>query len=668
MRTLWRINRLRTMGPRELLYRMQRAGQLCLEQVLPLPNAPLPRGRPGKAWLETLPRDLDSAPFIAAGDRVLKGRYDVFALRGAELGFPPDWNRDPKSGTTVQLAFGKTLDYRDEARVGDIKYLWEINRHLELVTLAQAYHLSGESRFAEGVQHALESWFDQCPYPLGPNWTSALEHAIRLANWSIAWHLVGSEDSVLFAGRVGAAFRSRWLTGIYRHCRFIAGHLSRFSSANNHLLGEYMGLFIGATTWPMWPESSRWLTLACRGLENETQRQIGSDGVGREQAFWYLHAVADMMLLCGLYGRSNGTEFSTRYWKRLEAMLEFISAIMDYSGRVPMVGDSDDAVIVRWVPMTAESGDQGFDVYRSLLATGGVLFERPDFCVKARDFDIKSRWLLGDNAGDRFKVLAENLMTPPTKREFREGGYWLLGDKFGTEREVHILADAGPLGYLSIAAHGHADALAFTLAVSGQEILVDSGTYAYHTEKRWRDYFRGTSAHNTLTVDGVDQSVPGGSFLWLRKAQSRCLKFESTPNQDVWEAEHSGYQRLSDPVIHQRQLVLDKLRRVLSVNDSLECKERHVIALHWHFSEACDVQLHNGLAIVQCGKIRVRITLPAEGGRTDLVRGAENPPLGWLSRQLDKKLPIFCLRWTAEIQGPVRLTTDIKIEQEGDGA
>src|ERR1700754_4950041 len=51
--------------------------------------------------------------------------------------------------------------------------------------------------------------------------------------------------------------------------------------------------------------------------------------------------------------------------------------------------------------------------------------------------------------------------------------------------------DVGPLGYLSIAAHGHADALAVTLATDGHDLIVDPGTASYYGTSRWRDAHRG---------------------------------------------------------------------------------------------------------------------------------------------------------------------------------
>ena len=127
---------------------------------------------------------------MVAADRIADGWLDVFALKDVDLGTPPRWNRDPKTGIEAPLAFGKLLDYRDPDLVGDIKYLWEPNRHLHLVTLAQAWSMTGEAKYAEALREQLESWFIACPHPMGANWASSLEAGIRLANWSLAWQLL----------------------------------------------------------------------------------------------------------------------------------------------------------------------------------------------------------------------------------------------------------------------------------------------------------------------------------------------------------------------------------------------------------------------------------------------------------------------------------------------
>ena len=652
----WKLNRLKAMGPAEVCWRVRQAVAAAFERrgFGLADDVSAGKGTGGSAWVSPLPEGFDATPYIAAADRLLAGRWDVFSLRDCALGFPPRWNRDPKTGVEAPLAFGKDIDYRNERTVGDIKYLWELNRHLELVTLAQAWHLTRAPRFAEGAHRLLTSWLEQCPYPLGPNWTSSLELGVRLVNWTCAWHLFGGEASSLFAAEGGQALKQRWLAAIYQHCYFISGHLSRHSSANNHLFGELMGLFVGSMTWPLWPESADWRARARDELEAEAIKQNGADGANREQAFWYHHEVADMMLLCLLFGRVNGISFSGQFAKRLESMLEFIVAVMDAGGHVPMIGDADDAVMVRF------SREPAFCPYRSLLATGAVLFGRGDFKVKAGRFDEKSRWLLGDAASERFRALPVTAVEL-ARRTFSEGGYYVLGQDFGMPCEVKAVVDAGSLGYLSIAAHGHADALAFTLSAGGNEVLVDPGTYAYHGQKRWRDYFRGTSAHNTLRVDGEEQSVPGGNFQWLSHARARCEHFESGVERDVFEGMHDGYLRLNDPVRHRRRIEFNKRDMRIEVRDSLECSEEHSVEIHWHLAESCAARVSGHAVEVGCANLRIRIECPSELNAPEVVVGRDDPPLGWISRRLGEKKPSASIACTGRISGATSLVTVVTI-------
>jgi hypothetical protein len=653
MSLLWKLNRLERMGPREIAYRCAQFARARLEAVgFGLAKVPQIQGVPGKAWLDELPSSIDPLVIRQAAEKILSGNFDVFALKSATLGFPPPWNRDPRTGRVAPLTFGKTLDYRDERIVGDIKYLWEPSRHLELVTLAQAWRLTREERFLAGCRSLLDSWMAQCPYPLGVHWTSSLEHGVRLVNWVFAWHLLGGEQSELFRDADGRAFRLRWLQCVYRHCHFIASHFSRFSSANNHLLGEYMGLLVANLTWPYWPEHTRWLSIAHRGFEREALLQNGRDGVNREQALWYHHEVADMMLLCGLLARANGKDFSAAYWQRLEAMLDFIASVMDAGGNVPAIGDSDDAVMVRLDP------SRQFDPYRSLLATGAVLFDRGDFKAKVRTFDAKSRWLLGERGAERFAALAA---TPrPPRRAFEEGGYYVLGSDFDTPSEVRIVADAAPLGYLSIAAHGHADALSFTLSAGGEPLLIDPGTYAYHTQQRWRDYFRGTSAHNTVRIDGVDQSVSGGKFMWTFHATAKCERFDTQGAADLWQGSHAGYSRLSDPVKVTRELEYRRSERRLIVRDIIECRAEHVVEQFWHCAPGCHTRLVDGMLEVTGQGATIRLTLP-RGYEAATVRGSQAPLLGWYSPRFDEKEPCDTLRVWGRVSGTTTIETIMDI-------
>ncbi len=656
-RVLWRLNRLRCMTHAEIRHRALRAMEMQAERWGLLGSAIVPPPdltQESRRWIHATAR-VDVAPYLAAAERIAAGRFDVFALQDAALGSPPRWNCDPKTRVEAPLSFGKLLDCRDPRRVGDIRYLWELNRHLHIVTLAQAYALSGDARYFGVIRRHLESWFDECAYGRGPNWSSALELGIRLINWSVAWQLLGGASSPLFQDGQGARFRRQWLDAVFQHAQFVHGHFSLYSSANNHLIGEAAGLFVAALTWPYWPRTRAWLAEAKAILEREALLQNAPDGVNREQAVSYQQFELDLLLLALFAGRANGKKFSTAFESRIEAMIEYFASIMDAGGNVPAFGDSDDGFVVR----LAQGGE--FCRYRSLLATAAILFRRGDFKAKAGGLDDKTRWLLGESADSAFRQIDGAGAQSPIRRAFPIGGYFVLGCDFESENEIRLVADAGPLGYQAIAAHGHADALAFTLSVGGKEFFIDPGTYTFHTQGAWRQYFRGTAAHNTVRVDGVDQSQSGGKFMWLRKAGAGCSLWRPSAERDIFEGWHDGYMRLANPVMHRRRITFDKLARRIVIEDTLQMATMHEIELFFHCSEQCHVNPVPGGYRISHAATTLLLKLPdVEGAASkDVHYGSIAPILGWASRRFDDKQPAPTIAWKARLARETVLRSEI---------
>ncbi len=643
----WYLNRLRQMSVPELGYRARRLAQTRVRYLrgdaLADPPASLGTGPDASAVPSLTPR-----PYVQAVDTLLAGRWLLFG-RELLLGFPPRWNRNPATGEQAPDGYGPMLDYRDQRLVGDIKYLWEPNRHLELVTLAQAWRLTGNALYSRGIALLLKSWFTQCPYPSGPNWCSALEVAIRLINWAVAWQILGGARSPIL--RVsGSTLRREWLKMIYGHARFVREHLSRHSSANNHLIGELSGLVVAADTWQGWGELEQWGALAREELVEQTLRQNYPDGVNREQATAYHRFVLEFLLVVVASGHRAGRPQSAELLARMEAMCDFLAAITDAGGHVSMIGDADDGRVLRLDPRPTA------DPNRTLLTSAAALFDRADWVPRsALGDDTELRWLLSQSVGD---LPAKHCLKRPRPRVFPEGGYYLLGTEFDTDNEIRLLADAGPLGYLSIAAHGHADALAFTLSAGGREILVDPGTYAYHSKREWRDYFRGTRAHNTVAIDGLDQSVSGGPFLWTEHAEAHCSRWLSDDELDDFEGWHTGYRRLSDPVTHWRRIRLFKRQRQVLIDDRIECRGDHLAERSWHFAEQCQVSVQGPAIIADNGCYRVRL-LPKEAVTVSVARGQCEPPGGWVSRTYDQKTPSVTVRWACRVRGTTQLQTVI---------
>jgi len=579
-------------------------------------------------------------------DRIAAGRVRVFDQEDCGLGDPIDWNRDPKHGLAAPLRYAPTIDYRDFRVTGDAKFVWEPNRHQHLVVLGRAYRASGQVRYAEAALRQWEQWLEQCPFGMGMNWRSPLEFGVRLINW--VWAL----DLLRPSGLIQPEFYRRLLEAVYLQVWEIARKYSRGSSANNHRIGEAAGVFIACCYFQELRDTQRWRERAREILSEEILRQTYADGGTREQALGYHVFALQFFVLAGLAARAIGREFPAGYWERLRRMFAFLATFCE-AGPPPMFGDYDDGYVL-------DVDGEPLDV-RPWLAVGAVLFAESWWRLLAGGAPESVEWLpLRDAAAawQRMSVGPRRLTT----QALPDSGYYLLQHgAVGALDAVSVAFDCGELGYGALAAHGHADALSFTLRAFGGDVLVDPGTYDYFTHPRWREYFRSTRAHNTIVVDGVDQSEMLGPFLWGRRAHARCLAFE--PNADGGRVcgEHDGYRRLPDPVLHRRALVLAGPRRELCIEDELIARGEHLYELHLHLAETCRVTARQGNGFeIDAGTGRLTLEL-AEGLSVETLAGSVHPIGGWVSRGYHCKAPGVTLVGKIRHRGMLRLRTRIRV-------
>ncbi len=593
--------------------------------------------------------DVAYSRLLAQADQIAAGRLSFFDQESCDLGQPIDWNRDHGSGRRAPRSFAAAIDYRDFELVGDAKFVWEPNRHHQLVVLARAYRASGDERYVAALLEQLTGWLEQCPFGTGMNWRSPLELAVRLINW--VWAL----DLIRPRGRVDGTLRARLLNAVYLHLWEITRKYSRGSSANNHRIGEAAGVFIAASYFGGLPGARRWAAEAREILGAEIETQSFPDGGSREQALGYQTFVMQFFTLAGIVGQRTGTEFSAAYWHRLEQMFEFAAALLEGGEPAPLFGDYDDGYVL---DLGRTEGD-----LRAWLPVAAVLLGRGDFKALAGDFSECGRWLLGPAGAARYSRLPVEDPHPPLRsRAFRDSGYYLLQcGRPADPGRISVLLDCGDLGYGPLAAHGHADALSFVLRAFGTDILVDPGTYDYFTYPAWRSYFRSTRAHNTLEIDGLDQSVMTGPFMWGARARAKCLLWEPGDNGGEVLGEHDGYARLPGPVIHRRRLELDGARRVLTIEDEIQTGARHAVAVCFHFAEHCLVK--------QAGPQRVEV-LVTGGGVTleldprldlNLSCGTELPLGGWVSRGYHRKEPATSVVGRCVTEGNLRLVSRVEI-------
>jgi hypothetical protein len=618
----WKLRRLRAMSAREVATRLVRAVR---ERVSPLPkeppeatwrrhyaqHAPLPTLQRIADTLAPRPQTVSSAErerLLQEADALRRGAWTLFGYP-VQLDDPPCWRRNYLLGKDWTDAPAKAIDYRRIDLAGGVKYVWELSRGQPILRLAQGYALTGEAGYAETCRRWLLDWIARNPRGWGIHWTSALEHAIRVFAWGYAL--------VLIADRLSDAEAQTMLGALIQHGEFIERHLSPGSSANNHLIGEAAALAFLGRVLPDGALAARWRRVGYATLEREALRQFYPDGVNAEQAFGYLPFVWEFYLHAY---RLQPMPDAVR--ERLAKSIEFVRNVMDASGYVPQVGDEDDGTVV---PLWSAAADRYRSVGRALAQVLGC--EPPPAYSDADD--ALAQWLTGETppAGSR---LIESRLYP-------DGGYAVLHSA-----RWQVLFDAGPLGLGSLAAHGHADALAIWASLDGKPLLIDAGTYAYHEDPAWRDHFRSTPAHNTLTLDGKNQSEIQGSFLWGRKARSRFVAHDLRAG---WvEGETEAY--LPDTITRRVQLTGD----ALTVRDRVGRDATGSVQWYWHFHPDWQVeQAGEGVWRITDGTRVCALRLSQLSGYTArLYRADETTKLGWYSPRFGHKVPCTTLRVEAK--------------------
>ncbi|MCP5179106.1 MAG: alginate lyase family protein [Pseudomonadales bacterium] len=638
----WYYHRLRRMDLSEILWRIGGASRELID-LARIPTGLFPKTHPAVAWAALEPgfsvrpavHRLPEARLTelrAAADRVLENRLSFFQHADLHLGDDIDWHRDWNQGLAAPTAPCPLVDYRVASVSGDCKEVWEPSRHHQLVVLARAWFQTRDAKYGDGAVRVWESWLDANPFGHGMNWKNPLELGVRLVNW--VWALDLLRDYPMR--------ESSWArihVALAQHVWDLGRKFSRGSSANNHLVGEAAGVFVATSYLPMLPDSARLRALTREILCREILSQFHCDGGTQEQALGYQFFSIQFFTVCALVGERTGEPMPPDYLDRLQRACAYLATFGEGGNELPFYGDKDDGYVLNL-------GDHSHDV-RWVSAVSRVMFgdARVATCETAYWlFDVP----LETQAGHEDT-------TPGALRShaWPESGHYLLQCGEGANRiSVHV--DCAPLGYGSIAAHGHADALAFDIRLGGLAMLVDPGTFDYFTQPDWRDAFRRTLNHNTACIDDEDQSEMLGAFLWGRRTTATPLCWQDDEAVTFFRGAHDGYAVLVDPVSVERSYCLDKARRVLEVEDDVRGQAPHRYAAAFHFHPDCAVTVIDGVVeVTRCGR-SLSLRLP-EGVDVAMFRGDEKQRLGWFSAGYHHKQPATTVVVRTTFEGACKL-------------
>jgi hypothetical protein len=572
------------------------------------------------------------------------------ALRQALENYEPiDWHLDFRSG----YRWDPACWYMD-VPVGkfpgvDIKVPWELSRFQHLPRLAWAYS-NGRASDKEALECLLQmmDWIVANPYRFGCNWRIAMEVGIRVANWLLTLDFL--RDCPLLTD----AFLVQVAKSLFQHGQYIIDHLeyNEVVGGNNHYVANIVGLiFIGACC-PWIKHSDGWLAFGLQELVGEMWKQVRVDGGHFEGSTHYHRLVAEMFLYGTIRGlrlpserfgalseidagelprlRKNGERgydekneliFPAWYWERLRAMARWTKILTKPDGLVPQFGDNDNGrflALTPLAPIRVTGCPHSFSDHRSMVALAGVFLDQEDLLIGTEDF-----------IAEAFLFVGENSIPLDLEQGNEQSGDFLLLKK----SQIAVYQEPGI--FLAVCCrpteHGHChnDLFSFDLQIFGWDVVIDPGSYCYTADPLWRNHFRSTGVHNTLSVPGQEQNPFGEKDIIaiLNRAQPQILRCM----EGMLEVVHNGFGQS-----HWRTFEIGK--RCLQIADKYRGES-------WcHLNLAPDVfwkgDAEGGMLIGKKGEVSVKLNgfehireeegfhSPAYGSRLpnrtlDLYRGTE---------------------------------------------
>lgn len=515
---------------------------------------------------------------------------------------------------------------------GNLDWTWDLNRHAYFETLGRAYWYTGDERYAQKFGELLLDWLAKNPVSINqPNWASVFEVAFRINAWLWAFYYFRS------AAAFDPAACQALLQGLLAHGRYLDAYLE-LHAQNNHLLLEAKALAMLGVLFPEFKLAVRWRERGLRVLYQQIGAQVYPDGVHGEQATHYHRVISGELLELLVLLENNCISVPMEIKETFGRMVEFELWITKPNGQIPLLGDSalEDTYL------------------RFSAATGGPAFlGRPELKSIAPPLDEASVWLLGHQ---RAKPYLDQ-PTPPgglNSRAFPEGGYFVMrhGQNTGS---AYLVFDCGPFGYKPVPSHGHADALSFELYAHGQTLVVDSGIYSTQLGRDWRNFFRGSRAHNTVVVDDQDQSTLVDIWRVYHPAQATLHQWLSSDYFDFVDGSHDGYERLAEPITHRRQIFFAKPEYWVVI-DSLMGQSKHCFDFYFHLPPdlATRLEPNSGLLCAGNGDGAGLIIAPLTSNKLEasLITGATEPIQGWVSFFSGEKQPAPTLRYRQQAIAP----------------
>jgi hypothetical protein len=570
-----------------------------------------------------MPPAEQQAAALEAAHRIREGQIEIFGA--CQVDFEPQKGGD-----------GHWTRCEGQPPAGDVKWIWEPGRFGWAVTLARAYAFSGDESLAQTFWQHTWAFLDANPPNTGRHWQSAQEVALRLMT------LIFCDRVFASAATSTPANRRRLLQAIAEHAgRIPATLIYARAQNNNHLLSEAAGLFAAGVYLPGHPRAESWREKGWAWLNRGLQGQIHENGTYVQHSANYHRLMLQVAVYADHLRRlSGGRDWPAVTRQRLAAATRWLWALTDpRTGRVPNLGANDGAYIF---PLTSRP----FEDFRPVLDAAARAFLNQDLFDQPALSEMAEWW---------------GLTAPRTAdgRQPQAQGMYRLSANPGRAFLRTAQFDDRP---------SHADQLHADLWWRGVNVALDPGTFQYNATPPWDNALATARVHNTLTLNGRDQMLRAGRFLWLDWAQAEVLSHEVDQQGRLARltAEHDGYRDIG--ARHQRTIaarpdgwqITDRVLPWGSAQDGLFHAKLTWLLPDWNWTRENPHTLRlTGPAFSFTLKIAGAEAFSLfRCGERLLGEAPSDPTWGWYSPTYGVKIPALMISASARRKLPLQMVTD----------
>ena len=495
---------------------------------------------------------------------------------------PIDWQADIRSG----YRWRSDIWYRDLAIApapgADVKLPWELSRGQHLPQLARAFALGIRREECQSeFRNVVLDFIATNPPRFGVNWTCAMDVAIRVVNWLVAYDLFRAAGADF-----DPEFRSILTVSVRDHARYIAGHLEwNDGIRGNHYLSDLVGLIACGCYLPADPETRTWCETGLSALIRETEVQFHDDG-GNFEASTPYHRLSAELVVYGTafalahFRQEHGAEgdwqnmFGDAFRCKLRRAAEFMADMVRPDGRIVQFGDNDSGRLLKLFPVYSEVSAKearerfanlaGYDsladnaaylvedslaVMHLVSAIGGLIgaedlcelsghpegamvaalagkgipADTPRWTAYGREITGSDVVAVPHNAIETWRI-----PLPGSSDAVRTAAYPDFGVYLFRSADLYLAIRCGPVGVFGLGPHAHNDQLSFELWVNGCAIAVDPGTYTYTPLPDERRRYRSAAAHTGPRLVGREPAdLDAGIFALGPQATCECLEFRN---------------------------------------------------------------------------------------------------------------------------------------------